>query len=180
MATATNVAGTSAMNLGFVETITSGVVTTLTLPATINQSITYSNGTTALSVDLIHAKQYTLNAAATTIDLTSIADLNGSTVSFTRIREFVVQNLSSFDVQVYAYSLSGFTNMLPGSASTLYARAAASASSLSGGMIRISDPITSVSSQGILVASSNCKFRLDPGANSCSVNVLILGCSTTT
>lgn len=177
MATATNVQGTAQATLGFVETITSGVINTVTIPATINQTVTYTNGTGAGQVDLAVAKQYTLNAAATIIDLNSIADLSGSSVTFARVREFVVQNIGSADVKVYAYSLSGVA-WLPGSASTLYARAASTSSASSGGMLRISDPL-SVGATGNLVVSSAAKIAFDPGASSSSVYVQAIGGSAT-
>src|SRR5208282_4857194 len=95
MATQTNTTGTVTLNAGFTEIITSGVIVPQNLPTATNQSITYANGTTLLSTDLIYGKALTLSAAATTLDFTSVLDLSGTSQSFARIRELVIQNLGS-------------------------------------------------------------------------------------
>lgn len=161
------------------EIISSGVVTTQTIPAGITQGITYTSGTGSLQCDLIYAKQLSLAAAATTLDLTSLADLIGSSYSFARVRELIVQHLGSVGSQVVlvgSASASAFSAFMGASQqASLYAGGASSLSSYNA--IRFSDPYTVGSTSGAVTGASSKLLKLDPGAATISVNVIILGCS---
>ena len=85
------VAGTATVTSGFNQTVSSGVVTTQTIPASVSLTTQYANGTGAGKVDLIHARQLTLAGSATTLDLTALTDLSGAAANFARVRELVVQ-----------------------------------------------------------------------------------------
>jgi hypothetical protein len=60
------VAGTDSLSAGFNQTVSTGVVTTQTIPASISLSTSYTNGTAAGKIDALYAKQLTLAATPTT------------------------------------------------------------------------------------------------------------------
>lgn len=171
-----NVTGSAQVNASFNQIITSGVVQALNLAAPVYRLANYTTtGSGASQVNTIYARQLTLSAAATTVDFLSAPDLNGSSTSFARIRELIVQNLGSADIRVYANSTSGVNWLPAGSASALFARAANSASSGLGGVIQISDPLTVGSGSGNVITASGSKIVFDPGAASTTVNVIVVG-----
>src|SRR5690242_19683420 len=86
------IGGTSQLSAGYNQTITSGVITSQTIPASIALTTQYAGGTAAGKVDLIYARQIALAASTPqTLDLTNLTDLGGGAVSFARVREFVIQ-----------------------------------------------------------------------------------------
>lgn len=176
-----SVTGSTNVNASFNQSISSGVVQALNLAAPIYRLANYgTSGSGASQVNTIYSKQLTLNAAATTVDFLSAPDLNGSSTSFARIRELIVQNIGSADCRVYANSTSGVAWLPAGSTSALFARAATSASSITstsayGGVIQISDPLSVGSLSGNLITASGSKIVFDPGSNSTSINVIVVG-----
>src|SRR3954463_12010134 len=100
------VTGTSTVNGGFNHVVTSGLITSQTLPAAITLTTQYANGTGAGQVDLIYAKQIALVASTPqTLDLTALTDLSGPSVHFARVRELFIQvvtTTSAFNVIVGA------------------------------------------------------------------------------
>lgn len=178
-----SVSGNSQDNVGFLQLISSGVVQPLNLNAQILRNLSYTNGTGANQVNTIYAKQLTLSAAATTVDFLSALDMNGSSTSFARIRELIVQNIGSADCRVYANSTSGVAWLPSGSTSALFARAATTASSITstsamGGIVKISDPQSATSLTGNLITASGSKVVFDPGANSTTINVIVVGANS--
>lgn len=182
MATVTNVTGSTTLNLNFAEIVTSGVVSTLNLPATINQTVAYGNGTSTGNVDYIYAKQLSLAGSATTLDLTSLTDLNGGSVNFARVREVVVVNLAT----TAAYTVT----IGPGASNPWTTGPIA----VVGGVVlqpsvgqttgnstfRASDPWSVGATTGWYVDGTHKTLKLDPGANTISVYVVLVGCSATT
>ncbi len=183
MATATNVGGSLNLQAQFTETITSGVISTLQLPANINQNITYTNGTAAGMVDYIYAKTLSLAGSATTLDLQSLTDLNGGAIVFTRIRELLIVNLAvtaAYTVTVGAASATQWTTGPLGTTtatSILQPSVGQTAPATNGSMMRYSDPWSVGASTGAYVDASHKSLKLDPGANTISVYVLLVGCS---
>src|SRR5271166_1994958 len=178
MATLTNTTGIVQQNAGFTEIVTAGVVTPQNLPTAINQSFSYANGTSAGNVDLIYGKQLSLSGAITTVEFVAAADLSGTTQVFARIREFLVQNLSSFPLKIYASSASGVTWLAASStAAILLPGYGTSATSTSYPSFRMCDPVTVGATSGMYVTASSSKIVFDPGANSFSINVIAAGCS---
>jgi hypothetical protein len=165
------VAGTAALTSGFNQTISSGVVTAQTIPASISLTTQYANGTAAGKVDLIHAKQYTLAGSATTIDLTSLLDLSGATVNFARIRDLVVQVVTAtvdFNVTL-GNAASNSWAALWGATGTHVVPA--------GSIFYVTDPTTVGASKGLVTSGTSKSLKLDPGANTVVVNLIIAGCS---
>lgn len=163
------VAGNVTFNAAFTETVSSGVIQTYSVPATISSNLSYANGTASNQIDTIYAKALTLSGATTTIDLTSLTDPAGNSANFARVREFIVVNTSTtagFDVKVEAGASNGWS-VLPPSTSPVYARYS--------GILRISDPVSTGSGNGNVVGSTSKTVTFDPGANTVIINVLIVG-----
>jgi len=168
-----NVTGQSSLSFLFTEVLTSGLISQQTLPAAVTLAHTYANGTGAAQIDVIYAKQLVLTASSPqTIDLTSIPDLSGATVSFGRIREFMIQVVTAtfgFNVTLSGGATNPWTGLLTsGSAMTLYAGVT---------HYLVSDPTSVGSSIGAVVTSGSKTIKLDPGANNVTVNIIAVGCS---
>lgn len=174
MATA-NVAGTIQFIPSFTEIVSSGLLNTLNLPASLNIQNSYTNATTgALTVDQIHAKVYTLAATPTTIDLTSLLDLNGASMNFARVRDFIVYNADTTTANVcnvYKGASNGWT-YLPASTGPLICVA-------KGGLIWLHDPNNSLSTNGMVTSGSSKTITFDPGSATFNISVLIVGGSAT-
>ncbi len=168
------VTGQGNMTTSVNQTVTSGLVSTQQLTATVTTTSQYGNGTGAKQVNLVHAKQYTLAGSATTLTLSSIADMAGATVNFARVREFAVQVVSTmagYDVIVGAAASNAWK---PFWGMTGYEVVHAGTTSYK------SDPLSVGGTTGAVVtASSSDQVKLDPGANTVVVNVFIAGCDAT-
>lgn len=164
------VTGNRSLSVSFAQSLSSGLITPQNLPASVSLNSAYINGTGAASVDLIHAKQYTLAGAATEIDLQAIADLSGATVNMARVRELVVQVVTA---------TAGYDVTLGNAAANAWAAlwgATGTSKVFAGSTYYWSDP-TSTSTRGGVTSGTSRVLKLDPGANTVVVNVLIVGCS---
>lgn len=168
-----NVVGTATVNLAFTQTNSAGLINPLSFQAVVNQiNGSYANGTGANQLNLMYASQFSLSSSTLAIDLTSLTDLAGAAVNMLRVREFVVQVIttaSGQNVTVYASASSGWS-VLPGSASAISVLA-------NGGMFRLSDPITVGSGNGYVTGASSKKLVVDGSSSIVTGNLLILGCS---
>ena len=129
---AATISGQVSFGSSFQQTI-SGLVA-YNIPLTISSGTSYGNGTTSGNVNIAYAAQLTLAGTPTTINLQSCTDPSGASISFARVREFVVLNTAltaGYDVKVEAGSSNGVI-FLPPSTSPLYCRYGAS--------LKISDP----------------------------------------
>jgi len=167
--------GTINFTADFAESFSTGLITAFSLPARITRSLTYANATTGvLTVDQIHAKVYTLAAAVTQIDLTSLLDLNGNTMNMARVREFVCYNadtVSTHSVNVYRSSVSSAS----ASAWTILPLATAPITVwANGGTFWLSDP-NSLTTVGNVVGAASKYVTFDPGAFTVNLSVLIVG-----
>lgn len=173
------VTGTVNLNAAFNEVISSGVITSQNIPANLLQTLSYTNGTGSGQVDLIYAKQLSLAGSATTLDLTSVTDLSGTSISFARVRELWIQNLATtaaYTVTVGAAATNQFVGFLGTTTSTCIIPTNVGATG-NYAVVRFCDPYTTGASTGAYVDSTHKNLKLDPGANTISVNVLIIGCS---
>lgn len=171
------VSGSVTLNAGFTQVVSSGVVTTQNLAVSVPQNLTYANGTGAGQVDLIYAKQLSLAGSATTLDLTALTDLSGASINFARVRELIIQNLattSTYTVTVGAAASNAWTGILGTTTSTLIIPPSAG-----NGLFRFSDYSSTGASTGAVVSGTSKSLKLDPGANTISINIVILGCSAT-
>lgn len=166
------VAGTVQLVTGFNQTVTSGLVTTQTLPASISLTTQYANGTGAGQVNLIYAKQIALVASTPqTLDLTALLDLSGATVNFARVRELVVQVVTA---------TSAFNAILGNAASNAWAPfwGATGTDTVFAGSIRyFTDPTSVGAGVGAVTSGTSKNLKLDPGSNNVTINLLIAGCT---
>jgi len=166
------VTGTAQLVAGFNQTVTSGLITTQTLPASISLTTQYANGTGAGAIDLIYARQIALVASTPqTLDLTALTDLSGATVNFARVRELVVQvvtTTSAFNVTLGAAAANPWTPLWGTTGTdTVFA-----------GSIRyFTDPTSIGSGVGAVTSGTSKNLKLDPGSNNVTINLLIAGCS---
>lgn len=175
-ATGQVVLGTASVNLNFNETKTSGVVTPQTLPVLVSANVRYANGTAAGQVDTIFAAQYSVaSGTPLTVNLQSCTDLAGNTVTFARVREFIVQvtdATAGHTLQVYAAASNGWS-VLPPSGSAIVVQPGGSS------VFHLSDPSSSGSGVGNVVTSTSNSFAVNSNTSATvsSVNVLVVGCS---
>lgn len=183
MATFTNCNGSMITNFGFTENITAGVINPLALGTSINQNINYANGTGAGQIDLLYGKVLNLAGSATTLDLTSLTDLNGAAINFARVRELVIVNqaiTAGFIVTIGAAASNAWSTGALGTAtstSILQPSVTTPAQLLGLSMFRWSDPFTVGASTGGYVDSTHKALKLDPGANTINISIIIAGCS---
>ncbi len=166
-ATGQTVSGSVLFGASFNEAVTG--VTNYQIPLAVSGSVTYANGTASNQVDTVYAKVINLAAATQTIDLTSLTDPAGNAINVARVREFIVQNTSAsagFDCKVEAGASNGWS-VLPPSTNPIYCRY--------GSVLRISDPVSTGGANGNVVGSSSKTVTFDPGANTFTINVLIVG-----
>jgi hypothetical protein len=164
---AATISGQVSFGASFQQTV-AGLVT-YQIPLTISSGTSYGNGTSSGNVNLAYAAQLTLAGSPTTLNLQSITDPSGASITFARVREFVIQNTATtagYDVKVEAGSSNGWS-VLPPSTSPIMCRYGAS--------LKISDPNSTGSGNGNVVTSSSENVTLDPGSNTVIVNVLIVG-----
>lgn len=176
-----NVSGNIQATIAATQVVTTGVVTNQNLPASITQALSYSSGTGAGQVNLCYAKRLTLSATPTTLDLTSLSDLSGTTISFSRVREVIIMSNASTGGHVCSVGSAGasaFSMFQTASAITLV-HPAVTSSVATQTMLRWSDPSNVGASSGAVTGASNKQIKLDPGANSFTVDVVILGCDAT-
>jgi hypothetical protein len=163
--------------LEFSDYVTSGYVNPQTLWAKISTaggipgaSLPYTDGTGALQADSLYFKPIALAGAAQTINLQSLTGLDGEALVLARCREFVLFNpdgTAGHDVKVY----QGATNpwaIAPPSTAPWWARA-------SNGSFRLSDPNSTGAGNGNVVTATSCEVTLDPGTNTVTVYLLVLG-----
>lgn len=168
-ATGQNVSGNVILNASFTENVSSGVIVSYQVPATVSSTLSYGNGTASNQVDTLYAKQLTLTGATQTIDLTSLTDPAGNSINFARVRELIVVNTATtagYDVKVEAGASNGWA-VLPPSSAPVYTRYS--------GTLRISDPVSTGGSNGNVVSGTSKTITFDPGANTIVINVLIVG-----
>lgn len=164
------VTGTVAFDAKFNESVTTGFPTAVSVTQEISQNDNYPTaGTASGQCDTLFAKQYTLSGTTTTIDLTSLTDPAGNSITFARVREFIVQNTATtagYDVKVEAGASNGW-GPLPPSTNPLYCRY--------GSVVRVSDKLSTGSGNGNVVTSTSKTVTFDPGSNTVTINVLIVG-----
>lgn len=173
-----NVSGSAQAALNMTQVVTTGVVSQQNLPANINQSINYTTGTGAGQVDLLYAKQLSLAASATTLDLTSLTDLSGASINMARVRFIWIFNLATtagYTITVGNAASNPFTGFLSSTGTAV----CYPGSSSSYGRLIFEDPQSVGGSVGAVTGGSNKNLKLDPGSNTVSCYVVIGGCSAT-
>lgn len=170
-----NITGTVNRNTAFNQTATIGLNTAQSVNQTLTQAFSYGNGTGVGQVDTLHAKNYTLSGAATTIDLTSLTDPAGNSISFARVREIIITSTDTTATHTVKVS-SGAANpvaWLPPAANALVLQPQGTGSAP--GRIELSDPNGTGAGNGYVVDSTHKTITFDPGAFTTTINVIICG-----
>lgn len=166
------VTGTSILNGGFTQSLSTGLVQTQSLPATISLTTQYTNGTGTGQINLLYAKQLSLVASTPqTIDLTALATIDGATSNFARVREFILQVVTT---------TVDFNVTLGNAASNAWAPVWGAAGThvvMAGSILYITDPTTVGASKGMYTGGSSKNVKIDPGSNNVTINLIIAGCS---
>lgn len=166
------VTGSSQIIATFNQTVTSGLIQSQTLPAGISLSTQYTNGTGANQINLLYAKQLTFAVSTPqTLDLTAIADLATATVNFARVRELVIQVVTT---------TSGAKLTVGAAASDPWAALWGTTGTnivFAGTTYHFSDPTSVGSGIGAVTSGTSTDLKLDPGAVIMVVNMLIAGCT---
>ncbi len=169
-------------NYAFTELISTGLITPNTLAATINRNITYGNGTGSGQYDMLYAEKLTLAGTPTTLDLQSLTDLNGAALNFLRIREFIIQSqatTAAYTLTVGGAGAGAWLGFFGTTTSTLVMPTNVGATSNFATM-QLSDPYTVGATTGAYVGASSHLLKLDPGANTFTIYIILAGCSAAT
>ena len=162
---------TQVQSSGVVGPTTGGGSSSLSTRLTIYDQINNIPGS-ALGFDQLYSAQLTLAASPTTIhfETATAHDMFGNTIAMLRIGFLAVQNISTVaghDVKVESSASNGIP-WLPPSTSPLFARA-------NNGLVIIYDPNSFGGGVGNVVGATTDGMTLDPGANTCTVNVWVAG-----
>jgi hypothetical protein len=160
------VTGTAKHDWQFQQAVSSGLITPETLaaqivaPAVPGATLNYTNGTNALQVDQLYGKAITLNATNSTIDLTSLPLIDGTTAAGGRVRELILFNPdanAAHLVKLYAGASNG-ASFLPPVASYLSVPG-------NNGSVRLSDPNSTGAGNGFYVDNTHKNLVVDTGSN---------------
>lgn len=181
MSVAQNVAGYANMTVNIGQTDV--VITSQTINGIVSQSLQYVNATgQSLGVDQLYAATITLAASTPQtfhFQTATLKDIFGNTLAMLRIRELVIVNSNTTlgqDLKVESAATNGIT-WLPPSTSPLYARSGTATSTNGFGGLRIFDPASFGAGVGNVISSTTDGLTLDPGTNTITVQILVLGCS---
>lgn len=166
------VTGTAQLVAGFNQTVTSGLITTQTLPASISLTTQYTNGTGAGAINLVYAKQIALVASTPqTLDLSALTALDGSSVNFARVRELVIQVVtatSAFNVTVGAAASNPWAPFWGTTGTDVV---------FAGSIRYFTDPTSVGAGVGAVTSGTSKALKLDPGSNNVTINLMIVGCT---
>lgn len=136
------------------------------------QFVTSLTAGSADAVDVKYTGVLTLNSAASTLDLTSLTDDSGASISFTRVRSITIRNRATVDAQKLTIS-GGTGSPWLGAGGANWNHYVFASTANSPGVYAFSAPNTA----GAVVASSAKTLKIDPGAYAITADVEIVGCS---
>jgi hypothetical protein len=168
------ITGSQRIQTSFTQTKSTGVITPLSLGATIGFTPNYGNGTGANQVDLMYSAAVTLASTTSVLDLTSLTDLAGAAVNMARVRELIIQSTDTTLTKLlkfYAASSNGWT-FIPLVATFLTIPA--------GGCLHMSDPLSVGAGVGLVTGGASKVITIDSVAQTCTYNIIIAGCSAAT
>jgi len=159
-------------------TVSSGILVPYNIPLNFTQKLVFGNGTGASQVNLAHFKEYSLTAAAQSIDLTSNTAPDGTTNNMVRVRyiQIVMLSTSTSDVLTIDMTVTnGFK--APGDPSTgskVVLTGNAASSTIYNVYTWIDKDCVGASLGGLTSGTSKI-ISLNPGSGTFSALVLILG-----
>lgn len=170
-----NVTGSMKVTMSSTQTPTGlpGTVTPLTINQTFNSS--FQNGTAADQVDTRYTNTLTFVASTPQVlDLTSLLDTSGNTISFARVRRLSIKFKDTTDGQTlvlgYGTTTANAWTSLISNPGTLTLQPSTAGND---GFIALSAPNTT----GWVVGTSNKLLNLNPGTSAFSIDIEILGAS---
>jgi len=174
------------LSASYSQTAPTSAIQPYDIPASLSVQYAFLQGTASNSIDLLYAATLSLAGTATNLDLTSLTDPAGGSINFARVRHIMIANLATtagYTLTIGAASSNAWTGLLGTSTSTIVLPpgiAAVSGTSPARPSVFVAgDPLSSGASGGFIVGASSKVLKLDPGANTFSVSVLIVGTSAT-
>ncbi len=137
---------------------------------------TFTSGTAANQADLIYATTLTLSATPTTLDLTSLLDPLQGAVAFARVRGLYIRNNATTDGwnltigAAASNAWAGTSQFLSASSTIILGPSSAFPNS---GRLEVWAPNTT----GYVVDGTHKSLKLDPGANTFTIDIQIIGAS---
>lgn len=165
------ITGSNRVQVNFTQVNSTGLITPLSLPATIGFTPNYGNGTGANQIDLMYAANVTLASTTAVLDLTALTDLKGAAANMARIRELIIQSTDTTLtklIKLYASASNGWA-FLPLVASFLTIPC--------GGCYHISDPLSVGAGVGYVTGGSSKSVTIDAASQTVNYNIIIAGCS---
>ncbi len=166
------VTGTSTVNGGFNQVVSTGLVQSQTLPAGLSLTTQYTNGTGAGQIDLLYAKRLTFAVSTTqTIDLNALATIDGATSAFVRVREFIVRVVTTtvdFNLTIGNAAANPWAAVWGTTGLNVV---------MAGSILYVTDPTTVGASKGMIISGTSKNVMFDPGAHVLIADVIIAGCS---
>lgn len=167
------ITGSTNIISSFFDALSSGLVSPQSRGVQPYQHIDWTPGTGPNQLDGLHSLPYTLAASPTTIDVTSLVGVGGESLVFARIRQIWAQ--------VADANLAHIVTVGPG-ASNGYAPLGANqvfpGQSANGGynwVLLLNDPLSTGAGVGAVVGSTSKTIKLDPGAFTTVLNLVIAG-----
>lgn len=139
----------------------------------------FANGTNAVgAIDLIHVKTYALAAAVQTLDLTALLDPAGVTQNFARVKYFGVAVLSATATHTLLldFTVANAWKALVNAGTTTKLSVGPGYTNANGILAPGLHLSVNPSLAGYAVSGTSKLITLDPGANTFSVKVMLLGC----
>jgi hypothetical protein len=162
----------SQISIGFTQDFTFGIGQVQTLaPPFLLRSIFNVSGTLADQCNKLHVKQYALVASTPqVIDLQSLLDVSGATVSLGAVRFLAIRNNATTDGWVLLVGAAG-SNEWDGIVSASGTLTVYPSSTINDGFAAFQVPNTT----GSAVDSTHHLLKLDPGTHSFTADVVIAG-----
>ena len=160
------------LSLAWVQQLLYGLGQTLSQPISMAfRSLFKASGTAADQCQLVHNKTYTFVASTPqTIDLQSLLDVNGTSISFSAVRMLAIRVNATTDGQVLLVGNAG-ANEWDGITSSGGKVVVYPSSGVNDGFMLFQMPNTT----GAVVTGTTHLLKLDPGSSAFTADVLIVG-----
>lgn len=153
------------LNVNAVETGTTGLGLTKIVPHLLDFSAEYATGTSASQQDVAYSVTLALTAAAQTIDLRGVTGAFGSALTLAEVTGVIIKNKATttgYNLTVGAGSNPWITWLIATGDGVVVGP---------GGLFMLTSPVDGYAT----VAGTGDILTFDPGANSFSVDVVVLG-----
>ena len=147
-------------------------VSTPTVSPQISQTITFTNGTGSNQGNLLYYNQRTVTGAAETIDLTTLTDVYGTTLSWAKVKAIILINTATTAGYILTVGAAASNAWVGGSTANAGPLVDTTDKVVigSGGVMYFSSPV-----DGFSVSGTSKNLKVDPGANTITYTLAILG-----